>query len=545
MFVILCWALLFAPLVAAFSFVAAPATECDSLSVSWSGGNGPFFLHLIPVFGTPRNISIPTNAFNNGQGSYSVSQFPMPAGEQYLLSMSDAAGFGTGGTTNLMTVGASKGGKCSTTDPGVDFSFQLNSALTQCRPYVFSGYSSAAQPVTIIGLIPSGNPIVLHSPTGATQFSWTTNVQHGTSILFMMVDALGRQGGTSDVRTVATSDDTTCLNAQSPSSTSALPATTPAGTSKSHSATSTGSAPSATSSQPSSGGTSMGAIAGTVIGALLFLAIIITLGLFFLRKRKEARQAPKAGFPPYDGSHNPHAYSLSSTSAFPATTPGPYTPQSPQSYNPQQAYGAQPYGHTYQPSAYAPSTYAPNTQNPTQAHNHTLSGGLAYDGYQGSMLPYDSNPFLDSPHHQQYPPSSYAHQSTYQLPSASAYVLPNPFDAVNTPMDDRNHPLPPPPPPVDDPFASSENVSTSDTLTSAQQRKAAMAGVPAYKSPSRILVHTDADDDVLPPPNADGVVELPPQYTERRGFAVVNQSPPSHTLDQSHFPSQNPPPASS
>jgi hypothetical protein len=50
---------------------------------------------------------------------------------------------------------------------------------------------------------------------------------------------------------------------------------------------------------------------------------------------------------------------------------------------------------------------------------------------------------------------------------------------------------------------------------STAQRKAAMAGVSAYK-PSRFIVHTDVEDE-LPPPNQDGVVELPPQYSERRG----------------------------
>lgn len=46
-----------------------------------------------------------------------------------------------------------------------------------------------------------------------------------------------------------------------------------------------------------------------------------------------------------------------------------------------------------------------------------------------------------------------------------------------------------------------------------------MAGVTAHK-PSRFVVHTDAEDG-LPQPNNDGVVELPPQYSERRGVLGV------------------------
>lgn len=65
-----------------------------------------------------------------------------------------------------------------------------------------------------------------------------------------------------------------------------------------------------------------------------------------------------------------------------------------------------------------------------------------------------------------------------------------------------------------DPFMESQ--ATTATMSSAQ-RKAAMAGVSAY-TPSRFILHTDVED-VLPPPNDDGVVELPPQYSERRALA--------------------------
>ena len=82
--------------------------------------------------------------------------------------MSDATGFGSGGTSVVTQVGPSVSGKsCNTTDPGVDFSFNLDSALTQCRQvlhsyvdfipiwlipsrtYPFGGYNQAVQPVTI------------------------------------------------------------------------------------------------------------------------------------------------------------------------------------------------------------------------------------------------------------------------------------------------------------------------------------------------------------------------------------------------------------
>jgi len=104
---------------------------------------------MIQVFGTPRNISIPTTSFSGGQGSYA---FPLalPAGQKFVLTMSDATGFQASGTTDVMSVGASQGGNCNTTDSGkhvvlvfksksnaessgIAFAFELNLALQQCR----------------------------------------------------------------------------------------------------------------------------------------------------------------------------------------------------------------------------------------------------------------------------------------------------------------------------------------------------------------------------------------------------------------------------
>jgi hypothetical protein len=42
----------------------------------------------------------------------------MAKDSQMVLSMSDATGFNTGGSTNVLTVKASQGGSCNSTDPG-------------------------------------------------------------------------------------------------------------------------------------------------------------------------------------------------------------------------------------------------------------------------------------------------------------------------------------------------------------------------------------------------------------------------------------------
>ncbi|KAK1229656.1 hypothetical protein PQX77_007218 [Marasmius sp. AFHP31] len=229
------------------------------------------------VFGTPRNISIPESSFKDGQGTFST-QLPFAEGHKFIITMSDGTGFGSGGSTEVLNVEKSKGGSCNTTDPGVDFTFELNSALTQCRRFTFSAYSGARAPVTILGIIPGGTPFVLNPPANSNSFDWVTNVFNGTSIVFALVDSQGRQGGSSDLKVVGASDDISCINSNSPSSTMSTPS------SPTSSGTDAGSSPSNGSS------TSIGAIAGTVIGGLVFLAVAITLGLFFLRRNRSRSQ---------------------------------------------------------------------------------------------------------------------------------------------------------------------------------------------------------------------------------------------------------------
>ncbi|KAF8971399.1 hypothetical protein BDZ97DRAFT_1753221 [Flammula alnicola] len=486
-----------------FSFGSTPS-QCDNLPLTWTGGTPPFQLLIVPIFGTPRNVSIPSSAFSNGQGSYPL-QIPLPKGQQMVLTMSDATGFNAGGTSNVLTVQASQGGSCNTTDPGVAFSFQLNDALQQCRPFTFSGYiaSGATQPVTVAAIIPGGNVLTLFPPVGSDNFLWDAAVARGTSMIFMMTDAQGRPGGSSDVRIVNSSDDNTCLVSNSPSSTAnpPSPATTASPSSTSSSATTT-------PSSPPSNGFSIAAIAGTVIGALLFLAVVITLGLFFLRRRHDASLAGNGG--------------------------DPFRRQS-------QRVGSR-MDLTYDPP---PGTYG--LQPP-------LNSGPAATPYPyspGLIAPLASNPFFDSPspsQHQlspsQYDASTQYADSRYQLSEADQYEMPlqpqhpGPYQSLpqiyppppnypplNRPMDPFNAASPPMLPGTEiEPFTM--EASTSRDSMSTAQRKVAMAGATTYK-PSRFMVHTDVED-VLPPPNEDGVIELPPQYSERHGtLGVANPTSPA------------------
>lgn len=73
----------------------------------------------VQPFGTPRTFSVPSANFTNGQGFFQA-QVPFAANKTFLAIMSDANGYGTGGVSNLLTVGAPVSNtNCNTTDPGV------------------------------------------------------------------------------------------------------------------------------------------------------------------------------------------------------------------------------------------------------------------------------------------------------------------------------------------------------------------------------------------------------------------------------------------
>ncbi|KAF9264399.1 hypothetical protein L218DRAFT_863069 [Marasmius fiardii PR-910] len=64
--------------------------------------------------------------------------------------MSDATGPISGGTSSVMTVGASTNGiSCNSTLPANDFFFTVDDPLTQCADFSFTNYTGAVTPLTI------------------------------------------------------------------------------------------------------------------------------------------------------------------------------------------------------------------------------------------------------------------------------------------------------------------------------------------------------------------------------------------------------------
>ncbi|KAF9229216.1 hypothetical protein BS17DRAFT_8726 [Gyrodon lividus] len=450
--------------VRAFAVTVGSSTQCGPLTVTWTGGQPPFEIVLTPAFSIPRNESVPSTALNNNQGSYQIAQLPFTNGTRFVLTMSDATGFGTGGTTDLLTVGPAVGGaNCDTTPPSTAFQFSLPSSLQQCSPYVFNSYDGATLPVTITGFIPGGDFFFLYPDPTATSYTWNADIAAGTTVIFTMTDAQGRSGGASDTEVVALSNNVSCLNANSPSSTaSAAPSSTPVSTAAA-AATATQS-----STQTSSSGVSIGAIAGTAAGAIIAVAALVTLGLFCIKRRRYGRSPH--GLPSARTSRRVNSVDLDAGPA------------------------------SFQHAPIYPFPY----QTDSVSHLVPPIG-------PGSTITSSFYPETSSVH----PSTPSAHPDTYSFPPSPHTHQQHSRASSNT-----------------ESFGGFGE-ATSSSMSSSGRRKAAMAGNTNYKPPTRFLVHTDAADVI--PVDDTGVVELPPQYSERRMPAApsVQQRPTSSVIQYS------------
>ncbi|KAI9573022.1 hypothetical protein HD554DRAFT_2311399 [Boletus coccyginus] len=232
--------------------------------------------HTAKLLNVPLNISVPSTAFDNNQGSYQVSPISFAQGIRFLIIMSDATGFGTGGTSELLTVGA--GSSCDTTRPSPPYIFILSpSPLPECGSWVFSGYSGAILPVTITGVIPGGDLFFLHATESS--FTWVSDIAAGITVVFTMTDAQGRSGGSSDAEMVNPSNNAGCLNTNSPSSTVNPVA----------SSTVVSSSTSPPTQTSTSSGMSLGTIVGVAVGTVVAVAAIVALAVFCLKRRGRSR----------------------------------------------------------------------------------------------------------------------------------------------------------------------------------------------------------------------------------------------------------------
>ncbi|TFK53035.1 hypothetical protein OE88DRAFT_1656834 [Heliocybe sulcata] len=300
---------LWSPWVVGFSVQYGQPSQCDDFQVSWKGGQAPFSLALIPLYGTPRNISIPSSSYSGSSGSYSM---PLPFAEnsQMMALMYDATGVPSGALSQVMTVGKTSGGQsCNTTDPHPYFfySWPDGQSPVQCSPFQFFDYPNASLPVTLTILAAGEDPQFVQPDASATNFTWTVNMPAGTSVVFMMTDAQDHQGGASGLQIIQPSSDFSCVVYPSDSSSSTSSATSP------HSPANTGDV-----SIDEQSRLPVGTMAGIAVGGAV--CALLAAGVAFCicrRRRRRQRKRRSEGADVFDlkdqpmtnmGFHSPKDY---------------------------------------------------------------------------------------------------------------------------------------------------------------------------------------------------------------------------------------------
>lgn len=226
-------------------------------------------------------------------------KLPYPANSQLVAVVSDATGFGSGGTSVGAQVTSSGDASCFDASKSVSpiWTFSLNTTgLAQCTTSRISWNAGSAPQGTpnFYGVIPGGESFQI--PVGniddesnagqGTGFSWKPNLVVGTTVIIVAGDNRGNGTGGSDLSTVSgnINNDASCLNNNSPSSTPGSPAGGSYPTNSNGAGTG------------GNGGSSnnTGAIIGGVIGGVVFvLAVLLTLLFFWRRKRLHEQHREK------------------------------------------------------------------------------------------------------------------------------------------------------------------------------------------------------------------------------------------------------------
>ncbi|KZT60911.1 hypothetical protein CALCODRAFT_71571 [Calocera cornea HHB12733] len=327
----------------AFTFtLGAPPAQCSNLTLNWSGGTAPYELTVLPL-GEISGPEIRTLLDTNTSSTSWSQPLVLPQGSTFVLVLSDATGYGTGGTSSVLTVGNGDSSCLPTTPSSSPFLFSMQPEVPgQCSSVQFSWDDGTPQGQAVIsGVIPGGESFQLLAAAGGQQ--WTADVPQGTQIAFIVGDERGRgKGGSSDLMTVG-GGSASCLNGNSPSSTqgpaagqvsTAAPASSSSSSSSSPPSSSSGSGSgsgsdssgSSTSSSstlpPGSGGGTVtgspiatgaggsgqqgsssgssssssssshtGAIAGGVVGGVVALLLLLLLVFCLTRRRRRAARA--------------------------------------------------------------------------------------------------------------------------------------------------------------------------------------------------------------------------------------------------------------
>ncbi|KAG2358545.1 hypothetical protein BDR07DRAFT_1489367 [Suillus spraguei] len=397
--------------------------------------------------------------------------------------MSDATGFGSGGTTNILIVGNQVGNNnCSTAVFSPLYEFELAPLpLTQCNQFTVTIHSGAILPVTITQLIPGGQPVSFKSATSS--FTSVVDVNAATTLMYFVTDSTGTQGGDSGFQQVLGSNNVSCLSTNSPSSTAGMSATAMAlSTSLS------------TSSSSTNGSSSNDAL---IAGASRSRDVQSSTKSY---PRRLQHTGPEYEVIPFSDLA-PESPFLSKTDRL-----GYHTRPTQRIQSDMTNSSASNFAVGTRPSSFNQS------QHSRQSSNTDFSAPVSYLGLpiQSAFQPsptYASHASLASRHvpapFNRTQPSNTdsgiygAAQISDMTPIKQMAVRPRPASPLRRNTDLIY--LTPPVEPGSEPIPASAGSIASPNAV--------------YQLPTRIIMHTDAGDII---PDENGLVELPPQYSEHR-----------------------------
>lgn len=301
--------------------------------------------------------------------------------------------------------------------------------------------------------------------------------------MFVMVDSAGRQGGSTDLLTVSNSNDASCINGSSPHSTASASATN---------------APHATESVRAVAGPNTGEIAGAVIGGLAFIALVILLAFLCLRRKREksnplSESRPTAE-PAFINNGGTSRVSRVRTSFIPS---GRRRTQPSVDLLPS---GVRPLPSVARPTMVSIPYYPSSSSLPPRSE------------YEPSPFVFPSDASAADGHSGQFPEEVYDRDSH----STGLYTYGAHSRSQSRSQSDTDAPLSPESA-LPNPFSQGHNrrpsVPFSVDSSAPASRKASLVGT--IRTTPRFILHTDAED-LSTVDDSEELVELPPQYTDRR-----------------------------
>lgn len=97
-----------------FSFNVTSKKQCDTFELNWSGAKqGSVSFVAIPNGNPPDEdkpdrVLVAQDISDEVSGSYKYNRWPMAAGVNFTVTMSDGTGFGAGGTSDILVTDSSE-----------------------------------------------------------------------------------------------------------------------------------------------------------------------------------------------------------------------------------------------------------------------------------------------------------------------------------------------------------------------------------------------------------------------------------------------------